>query len=353
MKKTVTINISGIIFHIDEDAFENLNKYLESLRKYFSQEDSGDEILSDIESRIAEMLQERISSRKEVITITDVDEITSQLGEPGEIGGESAGDEKEEEPKQNKQYYREERRLFRDPDNKMLGGVASGLAAYFNIDRTWIRIAFIVFTFFYGFGPLAYLIMWIVVPKANTTADRLSMKGEKINVSNIEKSIKEDLHDLKEKFEKFSEENFGSSKKKRTVSKNPSEDKLEESILSFFHIIFKIVAIIVGIAFMTAGLLMLVILILSLFSGYSSPDSFPLFFSIHSFLEVFFAEKWVFNIALAGVALVVGIPLILLISAGAGMTFRLRSNSKFWSVAAFLLWLTGVILCIISFVYAF
>ncbi|MFW5793521.1 MAG: PspC domain-containing protein [Bacteroidota bacterium] len=350
MKKTVTVNISGIIFHIDEDAFQKLNNYLESLRKHFSKEAGGDEILSDIEARIAEMLEEKIGTRKEVVSISDVDEITAQLGEPGEIGGESTEEETEPEPK--KTYSREERKLFRDPDNKMIGGVASGLGAYFNVDATWFRIAFVVFTFFYGFGPLAYLILWIVVPKASTTAERLSMRGEKINVSNIEKSIKEDLQDLKVKFEKFSEENFGKSKKK-TLNVKTSEDKLENAILSFFHVIFRIAAIIVGVAFMMAGILALSLFIISLLTGFSAPDNFPVFFSIHRFLEIFFIEAWIFNIALAGVALVVGIPLIMIISAGAGMTFRLKSKSKFWSISAFILWQIGMVFCIISLVYAF
>ncbi|MBS4013449.1 MAG: PspC domain-containing protein [Bacteroidetes bacterium] len=355
MKKTVTANISGLIFHIDEDAFEKLNKYLESLRKHFSNEEGGDEILSDIESRIAEMFQEKTASRKEVVSLNDVDDIISQLGQPGQIDGdekESKDKSKTEEKSEPKYERREERRFYRDPDNKYIAGVASGLAAYFNIDPTWVRIAFVVFTFFYGFGPLAYLIMWIVVPRAETTAEKLSMKGERVNISNIEKSIKEDIKDLKVQFEKFSEENFGKSKKKGTEVKG-SEDKLEIAILSFFRVVFKVFAIFFGLAFMIAGITALTIFILSFFTESTTLLNLPNFLSIPGFLSMFINELWVANIAMVGIALVVGLPIIMIISAGAGMTFRLRSKSKFWPAFSFTLWLIGLSFCVFSFIYAF
>jgi phage shock protein PspC (stress-responsive transcriptional regulator) len=354
MKKTVTANISGIIFHIDEDAFVKLNNYLDSLHKHFASEVGSDEILSDIESRIAEMLQERTSSRKEVVTLSDVIEVTAQLGQPEQIDGESEKEEDEPAKEKEHQKYdrREERRLFRDPDNKLIAGVAGGLAAYFNIDVTWVRIAFVVFTFFYGFGPLAYLILWIVVPKATSTAEKLSMKGEKINVSNIEKSIKEDINDLKVKFEKFSEENFGKSKKKGAEVKR-SEDKLEIAILSFFRVVFKIFAIVFGLAFMIAGITALSLLIFSFFSESATALNLPYFLSIPGFLGMFINEPWVANVAMVGIALVVGLPIIMIISAGAGLTFRLRSKSRFWPAFSFTLWLIGLSFCVFSFIYAF
>jgi phage shock protein PspC (stress-responsive transcriptional regulator) len=358
MKKTVTANISGMIFHIDDDAFEKLNKYLESLRSHFSKEDGGDEILSDIESRIAEMFQEKTASRKEVVTLNDVDDIISQLGQPGQIDGDEKDEKqsteqaKTEEKSEPKYDRREERRLYRDPDNKYIAGVASGLASYFNIDPTWVRIAFVVFTFFYGFGPLAYLIMWIVVPRAETTAEKLSMKGERVNVSNIEKSIKEDLKDLKVQFEKFSEENFGKSKKKGAEVKR-SEDKLEIAILSFFRVVFKIFAIVFGLAFMIAGITALSLLIFSFFSESATALNLPYFLSIPGFLSMFINEPWVANVAMVGIALVVGLPLIMIISAGAGLTFRLRSKSRFWPAFSFTLWLIGLSFCVFSFIYAF
>ena len=354
MKKTVTANISGIIFHIDEDAYDKLNRYLDSLRNHFSTEESGDEILSDIESRITEMLQEKISSRKEVVTLTDVSEVISQLGEPFEIGQEAAEPETEQKSKQKSEPKdeRDNKKLFRDPDNSVVAGIAAGIAAYFNIDVVWVRVAFVVTTFFWGFGPLVYLILWIAVPKALTTADKLSMKGERVNISNIEKSIKEELNDLKVKFEKFSEDNFGSSKKKRSDS-NIGENKLESSMLNFFTVVFKIMVVFVGLAFMIAGVTALSLLIFSFFTESAIVFNLPSFLSIPGFLGMFINEPWVANVAMVGIALVVGLPIIMIISAGAGMTFRLRSRSRFWPAFSLSLWLIGLSFCVFSFIYAF
>ncbi len=204
MKKTVTVNISGIVFHIDEDAYEKLNKYLLRIKAYFRREEGGDEIITGIESRIAEMFQERRKDHSKAINIEDVNEAIAQLGEPSEM------DEGQEDQKKHSGGTSSigddstPRRLFRDPDNKYIGGVCSGLAAYFNIDPTWVRILFVVLILLAGSTIFAYIILWIVIPRARTTADRLSMRGEKINLSNIEKAIREDLQDIKKNLEDLS-----------------------------------------------------------------------------------------------------------------------------------------------------
>ncbi len=213
MKKTLTVNISGIVFHIDEDAYARLSAYLEKIRAYFESDVGCDEIISGIESRIAEVFQEKKQDQRQVVTIEDVDEAISQLGEPSQISGEDdAGAEttEPEDPETDEEYA--PKRLFRDPDNKYIGGVCGGLGAYFNIDPTWIRIIFLLTLFAYSFGLILYIILWIVIPKARTMGDRLSMKGEKINLSNIEKSIKEDLNDIKKNLEDLSK-GKGSKKK--------------------------------------------------------------------------------------------------------------------------------------------
>jgi phage shock protein PspC (stress-responsive transcriptional regulator) len=213
MKKTLTANISGIVFHIDEDAYEKLNFYLENVRRHFTSEEGCQEILSDLESRIAEMLQDKISSSKQVITLEDINQVIMQLGDPGQIKGEETPGGSSE----SYYSYRTQKRLYRDPDNKYLGGVSGGLGAFWNVDPTWIRVAFVVFTFIYGFGPLLYIILWIVVPKARTTAEKLEMRGERVNISNIERSIKEELNDLKKNIKDLSKEARENLKKKRPV----------------------------------------------------------------------------------------------------------------------------------------
>ncbi len=215
MKKTLTVNISGIVFHIDEDAYDKLERYLNRIRRHFSSEDGREEILSGIEGRIAEMFQERIKDHKQVITLEDVNAMIRQLGEPEEIsGGADARGEADTESDYTYTSSRGSKRLFRDPDNKYIGGVCGGMGSFFQIDPTWIRLLFIL-AIFAGFGILLYIILWIVIPKARTTADRLEMRGEKVNLSNIERSIREDLNDLRDNLQNLSEETKEAFQKKK------------------------------------------------------------------------------------------------------------------------------------------
>ncbi len=234
MKKTVTVNISGIVFHIDEDAYEKLNQYLARVRERLATEEGKDEILADIEIRIAEMFQSKLGNYKKVITISDVKEVMDQLGEPEQF--EETGESAQQGFQSSYRGERTEKRLYRDPDDKYIAGVAGGLGAFFNIDPTWIRVAFVVFVFLYGFGPLLYLILWIVVPKARTTAERLEMRGEKINLSNIEKTIKEEINDLKTNFKEFSDEAKEHFKKKdRSSPSGESRARKPQKLLAYLQ----------------------------------------------------------------------------------------------------------------------
>lgn len=203
MKKTTTVNINGIVFHIDEDAYHRLDAYLKNLRQHFKKEEGCDEIMSGIESRLSEMFREKKKGSDRVVSMEDVQDAIAQLGEPAEISGE---EEEHDNPGSSFSSGTEPapKRLFRDPDDKYIGGVCGGLGAYFQIDPTWIRVIFLLTIFAYSFGLILYIVLWIVIPKARTTADRLAMRGEKVNLSNIEKSIKEDLRDIKRNLEDLS-----------------------------------------------------------------------------------------------------------------------------------------------------
>ena len=206
MKKTFTINISGSIFHIDEDAYEKLQRYLHMLNRHFGAEIEGQEILQDIEARISELFLEKTGNKVEVITDTMVDEVIARMGKPEDFmePGEGESSEKvkaEPAPQEGEQKIR--RRLYRDGDNRILGGVCSGMGAYFNIDPVILRIIFVLVLFMGGASVLIYLILWIVVPKAKTTAQRLEMRGKEATVSNIEKSIKEEVNEVGESYNKF------------------------------------------------------------------------------------------------------------------------------------------------------
>lgn len=210
MKKTISINIASTSFFIDEDAYSSLKVYLKRIETWFSNKEGGQEIISDIESRLSELFSERINPRLGVITNDLVKEVILIMGQPEDIAGE--GDEKspESELHDRKTSYDYEpprrRRLYRDPDNKVLGGVCSGIAAYFSIDPVIVRVIFAVLPFL-SFGAIipVYIVLWIAMPEAITTAQKLEMRGEDITVSNIEKKIKEEYEDVKQRFKNIKE----------------------------------------------------------------------------------------------------------------------------------------------------
>ncbi len=215
MKKTLTVNISGIVFHIDEDAYNVLNDYLQSIKQHFAKTEGKEEIVSDIETRIAEMLKETITNGKQVITIEDIDKVIEVIGRPEEFGEPG-----EENGSYDKTYgARATKRLYRDTDNAILAGVCSGLGAYFQTDPLWFRLAFVILSI-PGVGTpiLVYLVLWVLVPEARTAAEKLQMKGEKVNISNIEKSIREEIGKLKNKINEFAQGARHTYKKKEQIT---------------------------------------------------------------------------------------------------------------------------------------
>jgi len=170
MKKNISINISGIIFHIEEDGYENLKKYLDSINKYFSSFEDSSEILSDIESRIAEIFLTKLNEGKQIITFDDVNSLIATMGSVSDF---KAAEEQDFSQAESASKHSGEgttsasavhRRLFRDQQRKILGGVCAGMGNYFNVDPVWIRLLFALLTAGWGFGLLVYLVMWIVVP---------------------------------------------------------------------------------------------------------------------------------------------------------------------------------------------
>ncbi len=214
MKKTLNINIRGIVFNIDEDAYQKLNNYLAEINRYYKNKPGYEDIVNDIENRIVELFQEKVDNKKQVITITDVEDIIGILGHPTDFERELQDDAP---PMGNQRSYSGGgKRLFRDPDNRVIGGVCSGLGHYFRTDPVWFRLAFVLAVIFAGTGILLYLILWIVLPPARTTTDRLNMQGEPINISNIEKSVKEEMHEVKDKLDDFAQQAKQTFKKKTT-----------------------------------------------------------------------------------------------------------------------------------------
>jgi len=328
MKKTFTINISGTVFHIEEDAYEILQKYLINLKNHFGSDDEGKEILADIEARIAEIFSSKVNEDKKVITVEWVNEVIETMGTPEDF----AEEEGEEEPGIASEAKRK-RRLYRDPDHRVLGGVCGGLGAYFNIDPVILRIIFVVLFFATGVALLAYLVLWIAVPKAVNTAQRLEMRGQEATVKNIEKSIKEEVKEVKESYKKFKESDTYSKGKK-------SVEGAGDVVYNIFKVILKVFVIIFGVLLVLTGFFGLLGLISSMIIGHSFVSSWPLLWSpevhVPDFLN-YFVDPTTVTFGMILVGLLIGIPMLGILYFGTKMVFRYKSNN-----AAIILSMIGV-----------
>ena len=351
MKKNINVNISGLLFNIDEDAFAALQNYLDRLKHYFGSDESATEIINDIESRIAEMMQEKLSERKSVITIEDVQQIIKVMGEPGEIEDESEFETKQqatpppfEAKTNNYQTTSGKRKLYRDPDDKIIGGVSSGLAIYFGIAPIWIRLAFIALTFF-GMSILVYIILWIVIPEAKTTAQKLEMRGEPVNIDNIEKSIREELNNLGDKLNDIKDKHF----KKKSEGPNVFE-RLAGAFISIIGFAFKALLIFIGVILAFVALILILALIPAFFTtGSIFVHSFPGINSVSIFniSDLLFSGAYGSKMAFVGLMLFIFVPLIAIVYHGIRLIFGYRSRSGM-GITFFIIWITGVILLVLS-----
>ena len=189
MEKTVQITIASTTFSLTDGAYAMLSKYLETLKAHFVGEAESAEIIRDIESRIAEKL---LHKKSHVITETDITAVTVEIGDASEFDDEETADS----PRPTKPST--PRRLFRDMDNAWVGGVASGIGAYFDIDAFWIRLAFLVSLFFGGSGIFVYIILWILIPEAKSSSQKLEMHGQPVNLEGIARVVKESVEDARE-----------------------------------------------------------------------------------------------------------------------------------------------------------
>lgn len=202
MNKVLNINLGGYALTIDDDAYEYLSSYLDNLRRRFSESEGRDEILRDIESRLGELISGSMGNRT-IVMLPDVEAAIGIMGKPEDFGAEPIETRRTANAgKKSGGSIRTGRRLFRDEEDKVVSGVCSGLAAYFGIaDPVWVRLVFVLLTFLSaGFWIPAYFLLLILVPPAKTAADRLAMRGEKINVDNIAREIEEGFDRLGNEF---------------------------------------------------------------------------------------------------------------------------------------------------------
>ena len=255
MNKTVNINLGGMFFHIDEDAFQKLTRYFDAIKRSLSNSSGQDEIIKDIEMRISELLTEKQKTDKHVVGLKDVDEVIAVMGQPEDY---RIDDEENGSSIPNFSTSRT-KKLYRDTENGMIGGVLAGLGHYFGIDKVWLRIFLLILIFAWGTGFLAYIILWIVMPAATTTTEKLEMTGEPVTISNIEKKVREEFENVSEKFKNANYDEMGNRVK-------TGAEKIGSSFGNFIIAVLRVFSKFLGILLILGGLTVLFFLLVGIFT---------------------------------------------------------------------------------------
>jgi phage shock protein PspC (stress-responsive transcriptional regulator) len=257
MNKTVNINLGGMFFHIDEDAYLKLTRYFDAIKRSLNNSSGQDEIIKDIEMRVSELLTEKQKSEKHVVGLKDVDEVIAVMGQPEDYIIE---DEERSNQSFNDYGARKHKKLYRDKEKGMIGGVATGLGHYFGIDAVWIKILFLVFVFAgFGTGILAYFVLWVVTPEAITTSEKLEMTGEPVTISNIEKKVREEIEGLSDRFKNADYDAMGNQVKS-------GAERISSSFGDFVMTVFKIFAKFLGVILIMSGISVLIALLIGVFT---------------------------------------------------------------------------------------
>lgn len=349
MNKVVQINLSGIVFTIDDDAYDVLKTYLEKVKSNASSLDGVDEMMQDIESRMAEVLHERLGSNRKVVSRADVDAVITLMGKPEEFFGEPQPDSKIQPENTIRNFRRSQhdkvlsgvcggagayfgidpmvfrilfligffvygtgvllyiilwiavpestssqveqpfsRKLFRDPEASVLGGVCAGIGAYLGIDKVWIRLLFLISFFFFGSGLFIYIVLWIVLPKAKTSTDRLRMKGEPVDLQNIERVFR-----------------TTASKAENTLAKN--RNNIADALVT----ITRLVGVVIGVAFISVAVLMILGFSIGLLAYFSSFQYVLYKLGANEFHYPIGIGLGMFVAGVAGVFVIIGIRLML------------------------------------------
>ena len=270
MNKTVNINLAGIFFHIDEDAYAKLQRYLTAIKRSFEGVTGEDEIIADIEARISELFSDKIQDARQVISTKELDEVIAVMGQPEDYMVDD--DIFEDAPTAKKQKRTQSsgsgKKLYRDTENAYIGGVSSGLGHYFGIDSLWIRLGWVALVLI-GFGSpiLIYILLWILMPEAASTADKLSMTGKAVNIDNIQEKVKEGFENVADAVKNVDYDKYGNQAKKGAQGFFQTLG----TIIMFF---LKVLAKIFGVLFIIAG----AAVVISLFVGLFTAGTFDLFY---------------------------------------------------------------------------
>lgn len=342
MKKTVNINLAGTFFHIDEDAFAKLSRYLEAVKKSISDPVGGDEIIQDIEARIAELFSEKLEISTQVISTRELDAIIKIMGQPEDyIMDEDAAQTNSATGNQTKGETTSNKQLFRDSDNKFIAGVCSGLGHYLGLEVIWVRLFWIFLSFVTtGFGVIAYLLFWILVPGAETTSEKLKMTGEPINISNIEKKFNEGYQKVSQNIKNVDYDKYEEKIKKGSAS-------FFDSLSTILSTVFKIGIKFFGLLIVIAGLLGLISILIGMtvFGTFGIYDTGVTGMDIYQLIETTNTPIWIVTLI---ITLIAGIPLLLLFILGLKIMFpNIKSIGTPVKITLTILWIAAISILVI------
>lgn len=319
MKKTLTVNLNNIVFHIDDDAFEMLQSYLHEIAEHFQLEEEKKDIMNDIEARIAELFNEKLQKNKNVVNLTDVQEVIEIMGNPSQYTDDDQPNSTSTDKKTKKQ-----RRYYRDPENAKLGGIGSGLAAYFNLDVTLVRIILVILAIAsLGNFILVYVIVWFIAPQATSASQRLEMQGEDVTIE----SIKTELINARNYVE--------SDKFKQTASH--AGIQFAEVIQWFVKIALAVVGAIIGFV----GVVLIGALLVFLFFVIFEPALINSF-ALDNFSNWAVMTPYSMAMIAISLVLVVGCPIFMLIYWVIRLFSGRISHNHTASWVVFILWLAGL-----------
>ncbi|PTQ99782.1 phage shock protein C (PspC) family protein [Mucilaginibacter yixingensis] len=334
MNKTIIININGIVFHIEEDAYDVLKNYMTDVKRHFMDSADSLEITTDIENRIAEMFTEILAREsKQVIVDQDVRAVIAQMGTIEDF----ASVDEDGDPIPNTQAFQGRatgRRLFRDSEKHLLGGVCSGIANYFNIKAVWVRLLFVLITFAFFTGALIYLILWIVVPRAVSRADRMAMKGEPLDLQGFARNFEYELRSVQ-----------GTAAALNTTAQ-PLAYKTRDFVSDFFHHLAafirtagKTIIKLIGIAIMLMSIGVLIALTIAVFTFFAFGNTnishvFPFNTINHDYNVPF----------MIGGYLVLGLPLLAIALGMVRLVFNRYTMSRSSWLSALIIWVAAIMM---------
>lgn len=324
MKKALQITIAGTLFTIEDDAYEKLQAYLHSIQTYFGSYPDSTDIINDIEARIAEQLLEHTKHNKSIVTLTEIEQVMATMGSVEEIREESSTDSSSsEKTTSGSTDENAPRRLFRNPDDVILTGLGSGIAAYFNIDPLIVRLILLVLVpLTSGFIILLYIIFALIIPKAVTAADKVQMRGGPITLNSFKENFSEQIDQIKKNSSEYKEAYSAQNSRLRSFLERMFElmGKIVKALVKIVVAMFGLaitIGPIIGIAAATFAFMNLT------FNVHSPYVDFPL-------AEVISGPLYYLLVSLG--FLVVFIPLVFILTMGVSLLARGWKMST-WSAA--------------------